>query len=34
MDPANIRPALEASGWAVDSVDDDVRYLALAHRAG
>jgi SAM-dependent methyltransferase len=34
MDPANIRPALEASGWAVDSIDDDVRYLALAHRAG
>jgi len=34
MDPANIRPALEASGWAVDSIDDVDRYLALAHRAG
>jgi SAM-dependent methyltransferase len=34
MDPANLRPALEASGWAVDSIDDADRYLALAHRPG
>jgi SAM-dependent methyltransferase len=34
MDPANIRPALEAAGWAVDAIDDGDRYLALAHRAG
>jgi SAM-dependent methyltransferase len=34
MDPANIRPALDAAGWSVDSIEDDSRYLALAHRAG
>jgi ubiquinone/menaquinone biosynthesis C-methylase UbiE len=34
MDPANIATALEAAGWAVESIEDDERYLALAHRAG
>jgi SAM-dependent methyltransferase len=32
MDPANIGPALEASGWTVESIDDADRYLALAIR--
>ena len=34
MDPANIQPALEAAGWAVDRIEDADRYLALAHREG
>ena len=33
MDPANIGRALDASGWAVDSIEDGDRYLALASRA-
>jgi len=32
MDPGNIGPALEASGWTVESIDDADRYLALAVR--
>jgi len=34
MDPANIGPALEGAGWAVESIDDAARYLALARRTG
>ncbi len=34
MDPANIQPALEAAGWAVDRIEDADRYLALARREG
>ncbi len=33
MDPSNIGPALDASGWAVEAIDDSDRYLALARRA-
>ena len=34
LDPANITPALDASGWALISVDDsDSRYLTVARRA-
>jgi len=33
LDPANLEPALEASGWSAESIEDsDARYLVLARR--
>jgi SAM-dependent methyltransferase len=35
LDPANIKPALESTGWAALSIEDsDARYLTLAERSG